>query len=202
MQRCLVPLVLVSILVSGCGRGSTPMPYPIMTLKQPPPPEPAPADALVLSNDVADFDSLSTQERNQILDALLSDILKHPRHEHVREFYGSQINRVVLVTNTNYGIPWPDDYQPRLPAWGVTRAIEGEAIDLQLPRRLGVRIDRFALRNSSTASSPLDNAPIAVTVFNAGGTSNDAAIGGCLIYFDIKRVDGTWCVEFAGAEDP
>lgn len=202
MPRCLVPVALVSIFLWGCGRSSVPAPYPIMILKPTPPGDPAPADALAPSNEVADFDSLSPEERNQILDAILRDILKHPRHEHIREFYGSQLDRVVLVTNPDYGIPWPEAYHPRLSGWNVTQAVEGTGIDTQLPRRLGVRIDRFALRNSSSEPSLFANAPIAVTMMNAGGTSNGEVIGGCLVYFDIKRVDGVWHVEFAGAEDP
>jgi hypothetical protein len=143
--------------------------------------------------------------KEQILDAVLQDVLTNTGLQDTREFYGTAGDKkVALVSNRDYGEPWPAKYRPDLPGWTVSRVEEGDARDRNKPHLLGIRIDKFS-EDDKEQGGPFD-APIAVTVMNVGGDRNGdviaAVIGGCSVYYTPKQVDDKWIVEFGGAMDP
>jgi hypothetical protein len=179
-MRLLVPL-LVSALLGGCGGAErTPKAAP----------EPASAPAQVVRSD-----------KEQILDAIIRDVLESDFLKDVRVDYGTPRDKqVALVSNAKYGVPWPEDYRPVLPeGYRVCRAAEGANGGQAEPRRLGVRIDRFDLGQKEAG---LFREPIEITVMNAGGTENGARIGGCSVYYIPVRKEGSWVVESTRLQDP
>jgi hypothetical protein len=161
--------------------------------------------ALQTNQATVDTTQRERSQKEQILDAVLQDVLTNERLEDTREFYGTAGDmKVALVSNRVYGERWPAKYRPDLPGWTVTRVEEGDERDRNKPRLLGIRIDKFSEEEAEQAG--LFDDPIAVTVMNAGGDWNGdeigAIIGGCSVYYNPKRVDSEWIVEFGGAMDP
>jgi len=140
-------------------------------------------------------------DKEQILDAILLDVLNNPVLKDTRDFYGTQRDKhVVLVTSMDYGVPWPVGYQPALRGWSVSRAQEGN-FKPDMSKRLGVRIDKYFNENEKTAR--IIRHPVAVTILNAGGYRGGIiVVGGCSVYYRPKKVGGKWVVEFEGAMDP
>jgi hypothetical protein len=158
-------------------------------------------------NDQHDFPTIARDaivrrsDKELILDAVLHDILSNPNLKNTREFYGTPGEKqVALVTNRGYGVPWPADYRPVIAGWTVSRVEEGDKRDADKPRLLGIRIDKYSQDHKERVD--LFNAPIAVTVLNAGGHKNGAVIGGCSVNYSPKQVSGKWVVEFEGLLDP
>src|SRR5579884_4174821 len=69
----------------------------------------------------------SRSDRDQILDALVQDVLVNDLLNDIRADYGTPgTKQVALVSNGDYGVPWPEDYRPRAPAgYKVRRVAEG-----------------------------------------------------------------------------
>lgn len=144
---------------------------------------------------------IQRSDKELILDAVLHDILNNPDLKGTREFYGTaEDRRVALVTGQGYGVPWPAGYRPILPGWAVSRVEEGAEPDPNQHRLPGVRIDKYSELDKER--NGLFDAPIAVTILNAGGGKNGDVIGGCSVYYSAKRVGGEWAVEFEGLRDP
>lgn len=140
-------------------------------------------------------------DKELILDAVLLDILNNPELKDTREFYGTAGDRrTALVTNRDYGIPWPAGYQLILNGWTVIRVEEGAKRTPDRQRLLGVRIAKFAEQDEKRDG--LFDAPIEVTILNAGGAKNGAVIGGCSVHYHPKRVGSKWVVELVGSSDP
>ncbi len=133
-------------------------------------------------------------DRDQILDALVRDVLVNDFLNDIRADYGTPGNKqVALVSNGDYGVPWPEDYQPLVPAgYEVRRVAEGTGVREDQPRMLGIRIDRLDLDQKETE---LYREPIQITILNAGGTKNGDVAGGCSIYYLPVRKEGGWEVE-------
>lgn len=170
----LLVLMLVASLAVGCARSART-------------PAAAPGPSVATSQS-------SRSDRDQILDALVRDVLVNDFLNDIRADYGTSGNKqVALVSSGRYGIPWPEDYRPRAPAgYEVRRVVEGTGGREDQPRMLGVRIDRFDLNQKGTE---LYREPIQVTLLNAGGTKNGAVAGGCSVYYVPVRKGASWEVE-------
>ncbi len=170
----LLVLALIATSVVGCARSErTPAAVPRPT--------------------VATFQS-ARSDRDQILDALVRDVLVSDFLNDIRADYGTPGNKqVALVLNGDYGVPWPDDYQPLLPAgYEVRRVVEGTGVREDQPRLLGIRIDKLDLDQKATE---LYREPIRITLLNAGGTKNGNIAGGCSVYYIPVRKEGGWEVK-------
>jgi hypothetical protein len=178
-MRVLVAVGIIAM-VSGCA-GRSPE---LSAEKQPP----------------GEARQIQRSDKELVLDAVLHDVVNNPKLKRTRGFYGTPGDKqVALVTNHDFGVPWPADYQPTLPGWTVSRVEEGVKQDTDTPRLLGVRIDKYFQedRKRSSFFSPA----IAVTVLNAGGDRDRAVVGGCSVYYNPKQIGGKWVVEFEGLDD-
>jgi hypothetical protein len=135
-----------------------------------------------------------------ILDAVLNDLVSNPDLKDDREFYGVPGDkRIALVTNPQYGIPWPETYKPCLDGFTVLH-IRRDAKDndrAKKPRMLGVRINKMDLQQRQGG---IWDAPVEITILNAGGTKDGIIMGGCSVYYVPKLEGGRWTVEYAGSQ--
>lgn len=158
-------------------------------------------DTTLKNRPLGEVAEVKRSDKELILDSVLLDILNNPELNDTREFYGTaEDRRIALVTNRDSGFPWPAEYQPILPGWTVSRVEEGAKRNPDQQRLLGVRLDKFAEQEEK--KDQLFEAPIEVTILNAGGSKNGAVIGGCSVYFHPKRVGGKWVVKLAASFDP
>jgi hypothetical protein len=172
-MRLLIPL-LVAGLLAGCGRS------PVSPTAAP---ESAPVPAPAVRSD-----------KEQILDAIVRDVLESDFVKDVRADYGTPGDkRVALVSNATYGIPWPEDYRPVVPeGYEMRRAAEGGGGAEDQPRMLGIRIDKLDLGQKEPG---LFRESIEITLMNAGGTKNGGIMGGCSVYYIPARKGDSWVVE-------
>jgi hypothetical protein len=141
----------------------------------------------------------ATEDAKAILQAVLTDLLTNKDIAHSREFYGTDANKTVLLSNTG-NWEWPEGFRPDLHGYKLVTSRPGPfAPKAKRNRVLGVRLDRF---EPDAKANGLFDAPIQICLFNAGGTANGAVIGGCSIYYVPKRVGKKWVVEFVGLLDP
>jgi hypothetical protein len=149
-------------------------------------------------------------EQYQILDAILLDVLTNPSIADTRKFYGTPGSKqVALVSDTAYGVPWPENYHPSVDQFTFCRVSERECSKLELllktfdapdimwdlvntPRLLGVRIDKYDLAHKQVG---LFEMPVQVTIMNAGGSKNGAVAGGCTLYYTPERQGDNWVCE-------
>ena len=133
-------------------------------------------------------------DKELILDAILDDVLNNPDFKDIRDSYRTPGDRqIALVSNPEYGVPWPEGYRPTIAEYTVVRVSEGELSGEDKPGLLGVRIDKFDLQHKR---SGLFNTPIVITILNAGGSRDGAEFGGCSIFYNPKREGNKWTVEF------
>ena len=111
----------------------------------------------------------------------------------------SSMKRLALVSNDNYGVPWPSTYEPDVTGYTIIRTSETNIVDPSSVRVLGVRIDEFP-ESITSRTDPLC-LRVAVTLMNAGGSKNGGIIGGCSVFYAPKRVKGRWGVTCEGMED-
>jgi hypothetical protein len=141
----------------------------------------------------------ATAEARAILQAVLTHVLTDKEIADSRKFYGTEADRTVLLSNTGHWA-WPDGFQPDLHGYRRVASRPGPfAPRAKRNRVLGIRIDRF--EPGAKVEGPF-NAPIQVCLFNAGGQANGAVIGGCSVFYAVKKVGDWWAVEFTGLEDP
>jgi hypothetical protein len=147
--------------------------------------KPAPAKPLPFNDDV-----------KEVLQGIITDVLTNPRLKSTREFYGTAKDKTVtLVDNEKLG--WPKEFKP---ATHGHKLVEVQEDPFANGRRiLGIRLDKFELKHGK---SGLFDEPVQVCLVNAGGSANGAVIGGCTVYYGLKRVGKHWVVEFAGLLDP
>jgi len=120
---------------------------------------------------------------NEILPVLVADVLKNPRLKTTREFYGTPGDKRFALVNSDAWI-WLKEMEIDAPGYKLTPANRAGQ------RLLGVRVDRF-----QEAEKPGGNAAISVTLLNAGGNVNGAAIGGCTVRYAARRTKKGWAVE-------
>jgi hypothetical protein len=118
-----------------------------------------------------------------ILPALVADVLKNPRLKAARDMYGTPDDKRVALINGDAGA-WPEKLGPDLAGHAL---VPPERAGKRL---LGIRFDRY--EESSKENGP---STVTVTLVNAGGNANGAAIGGCTIRYNARSTDKGWVVE-------
>jgi hypothetical protein len=113
---------------------------------------------------------------------LVEDVLKNPRLKTTREFYGTPGDkRFALVDSAAWN--WPKDL--KIEAAGFERTPAKRAGQ----RLLGIRLD---------GSEP----EILVTLLNAGGSANGAALGGCTLRYRAREMEKGYAIELAEPLEP
>ena len=192
MRTSLVLVVVACCVMSACSRPK-------------PEKQQANASSLDLSGETRDTSSRANADRRAIFDALLAHVLMEPKLKDSRESYGTPGDRRFgLVSNSDYGVPWPDWYIPSVENFQSTRVSEGVPIDESQPRLLGVRLDKFNLDDEVAEDDfRMLEGQIQITLLNAGGTGGGPIqMGGCIIYYDAQRHGDRWTVRCNGLLDP
>ncbi len=129
-------------------------------------------------------------EVNEILQAILADVLTNPDLKHTRQFYGTPKDKTfTLVGNGKLG--WPKEFKPQGLGFKLVKVPPDPFVNQR--HILGIRLDKFDLKQKK---SDLFNAAIEVCLFNAGGSANGAVNGGCSVYYEPKHIGKRWTVEF------
>ena len=119
-----------------------------------------------------------------ILPIVLADILKNPRLQSTRDFFGSPADkRFTLVDSSTWA--WPE--KSRIDVAGF----QWTAAKRQGQRLLGIRVDHY---------EPATHG-VTVTLVNAGGSANGAVIGGCTIHYTAHKTDKDWVVELSDSDE-
>jgi hypothetical protein len=142
-------------------------------------------------------------DKDELLRAMVHDVITNPALQHTREVYGTPGDRkLALVSNSKCGIPWPTNFNPQVDGYQVVTVLEDDKNrDWSGPHILGIRIDRLDFAGErQRPNSP--GAPLQITVLNAGGVGTQAVMGGCVVYYNPKKHNAKWSVEFACASDP
>jgi hypothetical protein len=166
---------------------------------------PLPTNEAHSERTLVDSAVIGDTDRKEIFDAILNHALTDPDLESFRHPYGTPGDRkFALVSNDSYGVPWPNWYVPTVNNFRSVRVLEGAAQDYSQPRLLGIRLDKFDLSDRpKTDPIRIPDGQIVITVMNAGGAGGKKySIGGCSVYYDTKRTDDKWAIEYQGAEDP
>jgi hypothetical protein len=137
-------------------------------------------------------------DRDEILRAVVQDVLTNPRLKRRRELYSSPGDaKFVLVSDPSDGIPWPTNLSITINGYELVSIPEGGGKwDNSKPPLLGIKLNAFDLSRTPTLSS----APVEVSIFNAGGWGRQAVIiiGGCSLYYVPKKEGTKWIVELDG----
>ena len=128
---------------------------------------------------------------DQILQAVITDLLTDSDLEFSRKFYGTEKDKIVTLVDGDK-IGWPKGFEAKMHGY---KLVQPDPFGNQR-RILGIRIDKFDLNQIKREH------PIEVSLFNAGGSANGAVIGGCLVYYSPKRMGNRWVVECLGLLDP
>jgi hypothetical protein len=154
----------------------------------------------VVPTDERNRTSLRT-DQEMILDSVIDDLLTNPLLAHARSWYGSTGEKTIGLSRPPGATRWPPHYAPSVAGYRFEFLDPDRAIDRDQNRQLGVVIHRFQFPPPKVYP-PDDlyfNAPIAVGLFNIGGSKNGAANGGCCVLYELKRTDGGWSIEYAGS---
>jgi hypothetical protein len=152
--------------------------------KDEPPPTP-PVMRLPLNEDV-----------KEVLQAVITDVLTNPDLKSTREFYGTAKDRTLaLIDDEKLG--WPKEFRPDTHGYKLVQVRDDPFLNRR--RILGIRVDKFELK---AGKAECGEEPVQVCVFNAGGSAYGGVIGGCTVYYGLKRVGKRWVVECAGLLDP
>jgi hypothetical protein len=100
-----------------------------------------------------------------------------------REFYGSPGDKRFALVNSDT-LPWPRKFWPAVPGFKRISAVH------KGNRLLGIRIDQFRWEGKST---------ITLTLLNAGGEDNGAAVGGCTLRY--RQTDKGKVVELSPSKE-
>jgi hypothetical protein len=136
----------------------------------------------------------------QLLHALVKDVLTNRDLHDTREFYGTPGRKEFTLEDGDVG--WPDWFQPKVAGF---RYLPRDRVKTNgwAKRMLGIRLDGFDLKKKAAASDLVGlSAPIQVVISNVGGSANGAVIGGCFVSYSVKQDGKRWVVEFHGAFDP
>ncbi len=138
-----------------------------------------------------------SDEVQQLLQAIVEDVLTNPELKDTRAFYGTpEDKQFALVDGAT--VAWPEWFEPSAPGYKIHR--DGSRRLCFFERRLlGISLHKFSLKEKKAGP---ENAPIEVVVSNAGGSANGAVIGGCTVSYAPRREGNRWVVEFHGAIDP
>jgi hypothetical protein len=114
---------------------------------------------------------------------LIADILKNPRLKAMREIYGTVDDKRFALVDGDGGA-WPQKPGPEIAGHTVAPP------DRAGKRLLGIRLDKYEEPQKEHAASILT-----VTLINAGGIANGAAVGGCVIRYFVRQHEKGWTVE-------
>jgi hypothetical protein len=154
-------------------------------------------------------------DAKEVLQQVVLDLLTNPDLQSSREFYGTlRDKRIALQIDSP--VAWPKDWRPKVPGYEIRfRSAENPLLDFiywhapwgveiyslirqRTPRLLGVRLDTLHLDPRRKYDDQ-----ICVCLFNIGGDGGETpVIGGCNVYYNLKREQGKWQVEYAGSFDP
>jgi len=147
-----------------------------------------------------------------LVPVLVADVLRNPRLKAVRDYYGTPAAKSYAFVNSAawhlrdegkgmVPVPQPggkDD--PEQEPTDLKSAIR----DFQLTpsrrtgnRLLGIRIDRYQPSEEENGSDA-----ITLSLINAGGSMNGAAVGCCTLRYTARRVKDAWKVEVAADGEP
>jgi hypothetical protein len=145
--------------------------------------------------DATDRSDTSTEdaELRSIFDQIVSIVLTSPDLKDSREFYGTADDtRCALVSNQQYGMPWPEWYAPEVNGITFVRADEGTVVQPSNRRLLGIRIDKLELHvRPKEDDFTLFDGPVQITLLNAGGDPEGVIVmGGASVYFRIEWEGG------------
>ena len=113
-----------------------------------------------------------------LLPDLILDVLKNPLLKSTRDFYGSPGDKHYALLDSDTW-KWSVDSRPKFSSYQVAPAKkEGQ-------RLLGIRVDKFEPETGY----------VTVTLTNAGGSANGAAIGGCTLRFKARQEEDGWKFE-------
>jgi hypothetical protein len=142
----------------------------------------------------------SRAEQIEICEAVVRGLLTNSKLKDSRDFYGTVGDKkVALVTYTRSDCIWPSFYRPKIPGYNFLRINDNAGVDPNGPRILGFRLDEF---NPGQKTTGMFDAPVCVTIMNAGGSGNGGVIGACTVFYGLERDGGRWTVRYQGAFDP
>lgn len=150
---------------------------------------------------------LSKADRLAISQAVLADVLSDPSMAGSRDFYGTPGDpRVALIDGSDgYSLPWPKGLPAKIAGYQVVRTRGSASASPNQPRLLGVALTKLDLPQPKAEAKDWEemfDSPVQITVTNAGGDSNGAVIGGCIVGYNVKRENGKWIVKQVWAMDP
>jgi len=143
-------------------------------------------------------------DREEVLRAVIQDVLTNNDLKEPREFYGtSGDRRLALVSISDYGVPWPTNFHAALDGYDVVLIQEQERkTDRTEPHLLGIRIEVFDLSKRVDRSKRLASVPVQIAILNAGGQGDRPVTGACSVYYSAMKEGEKWIVRYEGSDDP
>jgi hypothetical protein len=141
-----------------------------------------------------------TEDTKEILQTVLTHALTHPELKSTRAVYGTPKDQKLALADFG-ALGWPKGFTPQTHGYQLVKT----PVDtLEHPRRvLGISLERFDLKAKEPADELLGtDAPIQITIFNAGGAANGGVIGGCHVGYTARQMGKRWVVEMVSAFDP
>jgi len=154
-------------------------------------------------------------EARQLLNQVINDVATNSELEATRRFYGAPDSHTIVLTSDSR-VRWPQRWRPQIPGYKVIfQSTETPVSDfvsdyvpggLHLvgyarsirPRQLAISLDKLNLDPNREFDDQ-----IAIGLFNIGGNGGEiGVIGGCGVYYTIRRKASGWVAEFSGALDP
>lgn len=141
-------------------------------------------------------------DTEKVLDAAIHDILVNPDLKGAREFYGTpKDKRIALAIESP--VPWPRGYTPVVKGYEAKYVHTENEHDRNEVRLLGLTIYHLDLSPvSRRRKDPLFDYPLEIGIMNLGGVRNGGAGGGCIVYYEIRNLNGSLTVEYMGELDP
>ena len=147
---------------------------------------------------------------NQILSAVVRDVLFSAENKGARAFYGTNGDKTVILLNGSgldqKPVKWPAGFKPKIEGFTfILGHKEGVLESDDYDRRLAIRLDRFSTEPTKEADAKKhsfwDKSPIRISIQNGGGTKNGAVIGGQTTWYSFSEKGEKWVVQNEGAID-
>ncbi|MDB9741933.1 hypothetical protein OAB00_03670 [Akkermansiaceae bacterium] len=147
---------------------------------------------------------------NQILTAMVHDVLFSNETKGAREFYGTDGDKTVILLNGSgldqKPVKWPAGFKPKIEGFTfILGHKDGVLGSEDHDRRLAIRLDRFStdpVKGVDAKKHPFwDKSPIRISIQNGGGTKNGAVIGGQTTWYSFTKKGQNWVVQNEGAID-
>jgi hypothetical protein len=138
-----------------------------------------------------------SKKTEQILNAILNDVLTSPGLKSSRTFYGTPKDRTFTLEDTSK-VAWPAWFRPSIPGFKRIH-LDPENLPPFQNKVLGIAIDRWDMSPKHGEASDVE---IKIHIFNAGGEENGAVVGACFISYVAFQKGGKWGVQCTGWLDP